>query len=87
VGGAILYFLGEKEHNDDSKDCVLVREIMNENYGNLQRYEISDSYYCWQTFGSSSTTTTTTTTTTTSTSHKWKVFELQKGLTVQKCSL
>jgi hypothetical protein len=63
VRGGHPYILGEKEHNDDSKGCVLVREIMNEDYGNLLRYEISDSYYCWQTFGSSSTTTA-------STSHK-----------------
>jgi hypothetical protein len=47
------YIFGEKENNDDdSKGCVLVLEIMNDDYGNLLRYEISNSYYYWQTFGS-----------------------------------
>jgi hypothetical protein len=48
------YIFGERENNDDddSKGCVLVLEIMNDDYANLRRYEISNSYYCWQTFGS-----------------------------------
>jgi hypothetical protein len=47
------YIFGEKENNDDdSKGCMLVLEIMNDDYGNLLRYEISNSYYYWQNFGS-----------------------------------
>jgi hypothetical protein len=38
------YTFSKKEHNDNSKDGVLMIEIR-EDYYSSRRYEISDSYY------------------------------------------